>query len=78
MINAKSRERSGDISLKGIPSNMAHADPGIVYQRIEDLKAREKLIINGLSIPALGAEKIVLKDEDLSGNSLLFLCFTAP
>jgi alpha-mannosidase len=69
IVNSLSWERSGDISLMGIPSNMAPADPGIVYQRIEDLKGREKLIINGFSIPALRAEKIVLKNEYLSGNS---------
>ena len=71
IVNSLSWERSGDISLMGIPSNMTPANPGIVYQRIEDLKGRERLIINGLSIPALGAEKIVLKkEEENSGGSL--------
>ncbi|MCK4541366.1 MAG: alpha-mannosidase, partial [Spirochaetales bacterium] len=64
IVNSLSWERSGNISLTGVPTNMAPADPEIVYQIIEAPDGKEKLIINGLSIPALGAEKIVLENKE--------------
>lgn len=53
--NTLSWERSGMIVLDNVAAGLVPADSALNWQRIKDIAGREKLLIGGTSVPAMGA-----------------------
>ncbi|MBN1344037.1 MAG: alpha-mannosidase [Phycisphaerae bacterium] len=69
VVNTLSWDRTGEIVLDGAPAGMHPADPAVTSQWIEDVQGRRKLVVGGLTIPALGAVVVELAKGKPSGES---------
>ncbi|WP_282936134.1 glycoside hydrolase family 38 C-terminal domain-containing protein [Paenibacillus sp. RC67] len=68
--NTLSWERCGTLVLDKVPVGMVPADSAYSWQWIRDIAGREKLLIGGTSVPAMGAITLRLRNgSGSSGNS---------
>jgi len=70
LVNTLSWERTGDLVLENVPRGKAPHFDGVVTQEVEDADGRKKLIVSGLSIPALGGVAVPLRKRQTGGPSL--------
>jgi len=69
VVNSLSWDRSGQLTLDGVPEGMRPADPDIKAQWIEDVEGNRKLAVDGLTLPALGAAVLELAPSGTTGDS---------
>lgn len=68
--NTLSWDRTDTFALEGVGAGLVPADPRHVSQRIVDVAGREKLLVGGVVVPALGAATISLRpSQDKAAGS---------
>lgn len=59
--NTLSWDRTGTIAVDHVSNGLIPDKSSLISQRIEDLSGRERLLIGGVNVPAMGAKVIALK-----------------
>jgi len=59
--NSLSWPRTGEVDLDAPPAGLVPADPGIVAQRVTTVGGRDRLLLAGVTVPALGATVVRLQ-----------------
>ncbi len=58
LVNSLSWDRAGELVLDAPRRNLKPASPDLVSQRIEDVDGASKLVLSGVTVPALGSTVI--------------------
>jgi len=69
LANTLSWDRAGEISWEGAPSGTRPADATIAAQWVEDPTGTSQLVLEGLTLPALGCRVVDLVAGDPGGDS---------
>jgi alpha-mannosidase len=69
VVNSLSWDRGGTLALAGVPAGLVPTDVGSRCQRICDLDDRERVLVGGLVLPALGARRVELQPGEAGGDS---------
>jgi len=69
VVNSLSWDRDGEMVLCGLPAGTRPSASGIKAQWIEDVEGRSKLVIQGLTVPALGGAVLDLTRGRPGGDS---------
>ena len=69
VANTLSWERTGELSLEGLPRGLAPADPLLCHQQVTGVDGRDRLLVAGLDLPPLGAVTLALEHGSDTGPS---------
>ena len=69
VANTLSWDRTSEILLNGIPTSMVPADDTIAAQWVKNIEGRPTLLVDGLSVPALGSAVVPLRRGRSNGAS---------
>ena len=69
VANSLSWDRTGEMVLDDVPTGTKPADATIASQWIIDVRGRRRLVISGLTVPALGAAVLEMKPGRSRGRS---------
>ena len=69
VVNTLSWDRTGEMTLTGIPTGTVPADSSVASQWVKDVEGRPALLVDGLAVPALGSVVLPLRRGKSNGAS---------